>query len=275
MSQALLSRLGFGVAGPLASILISDTQCRALIGEALGAGITHFHTAPSEGRGRAELRLGRALRGVQRNQVFVSTRAGHQPDGLRDFSRGAVEISLKESLARLKLDYVDMLVLDGPTAPELTDRLIKHLEAFRSRGLFRQLAIRASGPELDMAVERGAFDAVFTPVHGCLDAEAIARLERCKSAGLTVIGTSPLAASATASGLPTSPRKLWYAIDGLKKRLSRHSIPTRRLSAEVALEAALSVSACNFLVFHTTQSTHLRANARQAGLNPPAAQPSS
>lgn len=54
--------------------------------------------------------LGKALKasGVTRNEYIVSTKCGRYKEGF-DFSADRVTRSIDESLARLQLDYVDIL----------------------------------------------------------------------------------------------------------------------------------------------------------------------
>lgn len=58
----------------------------------------------------SEKTLGKALKaaGVPRNEYIVSTKCGRYVDGF-DFSAERVTRSIDESLARLQLDYVDIL----------------------------------------------------------------------------------------------------------------------------------------------------------------------
>ena len=97
-------------------------------------GIRHFDTAPLlYGYGQAETWLGRALAGLPRREFTVSTKVGRllraptpdsPPDyfhgttsGLRptwDFSADGVRRSFEESLGRLGVDDVEMLLVHDP-----------------------------------------------------------------------------------------------------------------------------------------------------------------
>jgi aryl-alcohol dehydrogenase-like predicted oxidoreductase len=78
---------------------------------ALDEGITTFDTADVYARGRAEEILGRALRGVRRESLEISTKVywptGDQPND-RGLSRKHLTESLHASLRRLQTDYVDL-----------------------------------------------------------------------------------------------------------------------------------------------------------------------
>lgn len=126
-----LPELGLG-GGPLGNYLraISDEQAEAVVAAAWEAGIRYFDTAPYYGLGLSEQRLGRALRGLPRRSYLLSTKAGRlvrpgqggerlfEVPGDRhaewDFSRDGVLRSLEESLDRLGVDRVDILLLHDP-----------------------------------------------------------------------------------------------------------------------------------------------------------------
>ena len=95
------SRLGLG-AGK------SDVDAIALVRAAIDLGINFFDTA--EGYGTEEV-LGRALAGVPRDQVVVSTKTRILGDDGELLPAAAVIANLEASLARLKMDYVDVFHL--------------------------------------------------------------------------------------------------------------------------------------------------------------------
>jgi aryl-alcohol dehydrogenase-like predicted oxidoreductase len=126
----LLPRLGLGTA-PLAGLFeqVSPQTARATLEAAWELGVRYFDTAPLYGSGLAEQRLGEALAGRPRDEFTVSTKVGRvlrpgTPDQhfagsppLRpvfDFSPAGVRASLRESLARLGLDRVDVALLHDP-----------------------------------------------------------------------------------------------------------------------------------------------------------------
>ncbi|MBR9825774.1 MAG: aldo/keto reductase [Alphaproteobacteria bacterium] len=269
------SRLGFGVTGPHASRFTPKAPVIARIRDALDAGITYFDTGPAYGNGRGEARLGEALKGVAREQVFISTKAGVQAGGVRDFSPGAVEMSLKASLDRLGMGYVDLLLLHGPAPDEVTDRLIRHLEAFRARGLFRYLGICGRGPELETAIHSDAINAIMAPLNAQLSDAELTRLQACKAADISLIGIEALKGATPSSRLPLGPMSAWYFARSVKQRLTGQAADGTGQSPQAALRFALDHPLSDSVVSLTTKSAHLHANAQLAGLNPPLAQPSS
>lgn len=262
-----LSRLGLGISGPHASFAVPKSKTRTLIREALGLGITYFDTAPAYGKGEAERRLGDALHTLRRERFVLSTKAGLHPGGLRDFSPGAIEMSLKGSLDRLQMKYVDVLFLHGPASSEINDRLMRRLMALRERGLFRHLGICGRGPELDVALQHEAIELVMAPVNALLPDTDRARLDRLKTAGRTIIGIETMAGTQRHSGPPTSLEAVWYRARQMKRAISL--APRARQSAMTPAEAlqwALEQPVCDAALCLTTRRTNLSENAAAAGL---------
>ncbi|MDG4821448.1 aldo/keto reductase [Asanoa sp. WMMD1127] len=114
---------------------IDDERAAATVDAAWDAGIRYFDTAPHYGLGLSERRLGAALAGRPRADYKVSTKVGRMlepvPGGgdrlddggfavpathrrVWDFSRDGVRRCLDESLDRLGLDRVDLVLLHDP-----------------------------------------------------------------------------------------------------------------------------------------------------------------
>ncbi len=255
------SRLGFGVSGPHAGLGAGRGSTTRLIHQAVDQGVTFFDTGPAYGKGEAERRLGAALKRLPRRSAFVATKAGIHPGGYRDFSAGAVEMSLRESLKRLQRDHVDLLLLHGPAADEMTDKLLRRLDAFRERGMIRHLGVCGRGAELDRAIALGVFDALMAPVNQGLEPQEIARLEKARGAGLSVIGIETMAGAARNAGPPVSRSDLWYLARQIERRFSQDPPAKAGPSASEALQWALSRPFCDSAVCLTTRPAHLAANA--------------
>jgi diketogulonate reductase-like aldo/keto reductase len=99
---AAIPAIGFGTS-PMTGALSSDTVLAAL-----NAGYRHIDTAWKYGSERA---VGQAIRasGVPRGEIFLTTKVSHEYLRADDFAR-----SVDESLAALKVDYVDLLMVHWP-----------------------------------------------------------------------------------------------------------------------------------------------------------------
>jgi len=103
---AKIPALGFGTS-PMTGGLAPDTVVAAL-----KAGYRHIDTAWKYGTERA---VGEAMRaaGVPREDIFLTTKVSHEYLRAGDFAK-----SVDESLAALKVDYVDLLLVHWPN-PEI------------------------------------------------------------------------------------------------------------------------------------------------------------
>jgi aryl-alcohol dehydrogenase-like predicted oxidoreductase len=122
----------------------------ATVREAVDAGITFLDVAPSYGNGEAELVVGEAFNRHLPNDVRVSTKCmlGNPPP---DEVLPRLEQSLDQSLARLKLEMVDLFFLHGQIVPDAM--------AGRVEGTPRRLFIEAVRPAFEQLVARGRIGA--------------------------------------------------------------------------------------------------------------------
>ncbi len=259
----LPSRIGFGVSGAHGTPLVSPAKTCALIEEAVGLGVRVFDTAPAYGTGEAERRLGRALMGLDRDSICVSTKAGLSSSGLagrhRDFTPDGIEASVRASLDRLQLDGVDILFLHGADLDELTEALFERLNVLKSAGAFRWLGAAGRGPELGAAIQSGQFQAIMAPVHPFLSQREDQWLLDAAEAGLDVFAIE------TSGDSPGSVRMPRRGADVYRLAKQLRAAPGRgRIDVEEGLQAALHREDVTCVMMTTTQSAHLKANAALA-----------
>jgi D-threo-aldose 1-dehydrogenase len=114
-----VTRLGMGTA-PIGNLYsdLDDEEALETVRRSYENGIRFFDTAPLYGAGDAERRLGEALRGIPRDEVVIETKVGRivRPDRsiYFDYSRDGVMKSLEDSLDRLGMDRVDILLVHDP-----------------------------------------------------------------------------------------------------------------------------------------------------------------
>lgn len=114
-----ISKIGLGSA-PLGDLYnaVPEGEAIATIHTALQSGINFIDTAPLYGAGLAERRLGVALRGVPRDRYVLSTKVGRLVTGPRlttfNWTRDGILRSVDESLQRLGLDRIDILLMHDP-----------------------------------------------------------------------------------------------------------------------------------------------------------------
>jgi aryl-alcohol dehydrogenase-like predicted oxidoreductase len=109
-----VSELGFGT-GDNAGLMVLGTEKDRLKAteRALELGINYFDTSPDYGKGVAETNLGAALRQLKPKDAIVATKVEIMPPDL-DTIHEKVLRSLDESLKRLGMDRVDLLLIHNP-----------------------------------------------------------------------------------------------------------------------------------------------------------------
>ncbi len=105
-----VSALGFG-ASSLGGVFrdIDVEEGVRTLHAAIDAGMNLIDVSPYYGLTRAEMVLGRALKGISRDKYYLATKVGRYGDAVFDFSPRRVIASVDESLQRLKLDRIDII----------------------------------------------------------------------------------------------------------------------------------------------------------------------
>ena len=159
--------MGLGSA-PLGGLFeaVSDEEAHRTVEAAWDAGIRFFDTAPLYGSGLSERRLGAVLRTKPRDEFVLMTKVGRllradappDPDQsfqgipplnpVFDFSYDGVMRSFEESLERLGLDRVDVLLIHDPDDhyDEAIRGAYRALDRLRSEG-----SIQAVGAGMNQA----------------------------------------------------------------------------------------------------------------------------
>jgi D-threo-aldose 1-dehydrogenase len=137
-SAVSVTALSLGTA-PLGNLYakVTDAEAAALIDTAFEVGIGYLDTAPHYGVGLAEERIGQALATRERSAFTLSTKVGRllrplrpgeapDPQGFTDtpartrdwdFSAAGIRASVEASLARLGIEYVNVVLLHDPDDP--------------------------------------------------------------------------------------------------------------------------------------------------------------
>jgi aryl-alcohol dehydrogenase-like predicted oxidoreductase len=165
-----LSVLGFGC-GAVGGLMVRGDphDQERTIARALEAGVNYFDTAVQYGNGESEKNLGRVLQALKPSGIAVGTKVRLPPN---DFGRigEAVSRSLENSLARLRLDRVDIFHLHnsiaktsgGPSlsVDQVLGEVVPAFERLRQQGKVRFLGLTAVGETevLHRAIDSKSFD---------------------------------------------------------------------------------------------------------------------
>jgi len=170
-----VTAFGFGTA-PLGNLYkqVSDDAAAATVEAAWAHGARYFDTAPHYGLGLAERRLGGVLRAHPRDDYVLSTKVGRvlvdNPAGagrrdldngfdvpatvrrVWDFSPDGVRRSISESLERLGLDRLDIVLIHDPEesddAQSALDRAYPVLDEMRAQGVVGAVGVGSKQCEI-------------------------------------------------------------------------------------------------------------------------------
>ena len=224
-----LSVLGFGC-GAVGGIMVRGDPAdqERTIARAIAAGVNYFDTAVQYGDGESENNLGRVLQKLKPANVAVGTKVRLPPS---EFGRiaDAVTMSLEGSLARLRLDRVDILHLHNTitetgggsalSVGQVLGDVVPAFERLRQQGKTRFLGITAVGDTaaLHRVIDADAFDSAQV-VYNMLNPSAAEELptnypaqdygrlfDHTKAAGVGVVGIRVLAGGEL-SGSAERPR---------------------------------------------------------------------
>jgi L-galactose dehydrogenase len=193
-----VSSLSYG-ASPLGGVFgsVDDAEGIACVHAALDAGINLIDVSPFYGETVAETRLGKALRGIDRERYYLSTKVGRYGAGVFDFSADRVRRSVDESLGRLGIAHVDLLLchdIEFGSLDQIVDETLPALREIVQMGKARFIGITG----LPLAIfprvlDRAPADVILSYCHYTLtDSSLDTLLPYLAGKGVGVINASPL-----------------------------------------------------------------------------------
>ena len=138
----VIPALGFGTSPMTGGEMVDAVAC------ALKTGYRHIDTARKYGTENA---VGEAIRasGIARKDIFITTKVSHENLRGPDFDK-----SVDESLAALKVDYVDLLLIHWPNPEIPLTEAIPALAKAKRQGLARHIGVaNFTTTLLDQAIE--------------------------------------------------------------------------------------------------------------------------
>ena len=167
---------------------LRGADCVRLTQEAVKIGYRHFDTAQSY-ENEAEVAEGLRASGLPRNETFITTKiwpANHAP---ADFAR-----AFKESLAKMKLDHVDLLLLHWPSKEVPLADTVGALCKVKKEGGARHVGVsNFTVALLDETMKHTSEPIACNQieVHPYLDQSKV--IAACKKHGIGVVAYSPVA----------------------------------------------------------------------------------
>ncbi|WP_164545735.1 aldo/keto reductase [Paenibacillus albus] len=167
----------------------------AVLKLAYDSGVRYFDT--SVAYGESERIVGHFLAQVPRESVFLASKVRVREDVTAKEAVVLAKLSLEQSLARMRTDYLDLYQVHDPNvlANVLAENGVLHmlLEA-KERGVIRNIGLATRQHDLlAVAANHGQFDTIltysdYTPV----DPSAASLIAEASGLGLGVINASPL-----------------------------------------------------------------------------------
>lgn len=147
-SDLMVSELGLGCM----SLGTVEQEAEKIIDAALEAGINYFDTADLYDFGVNEEIVGKHLKKV-RDKVIIATKVGNRWSEGKDSwhwdpSKEYIKEAVKQSLKRLRTDYIDLYQLHGGTTSDNIDETIEAFEELRMEGIIRYYGISSIRPNV-------------------------------------------------------------------------------------------------------------------------------
>ena len=166
---------------------LSGRTCRLAVYRALEMGYRHIDTARKYGN---ERRIGEALAAssVDRDEVFVTTKVWG-----RNATHEGVHESARESLDRLGVEYVDLLLLHWPNPRVPIEESMLALAELRDEGIARHIGVSNFGPSRLRRARRASDAPLFAnqaPFHPYKPQTEL--VEQCRRREMVLIAYSPL-----------------------------------------------------------------------------------
>lgn len=119
---------------------------RELVDTAMDQGINCFDHADIYADGEAERIFGKAVRGIPREKMIIQTKCGIRPGVCYDFSKEHILESVNESLKRLNMDYVDILLLHRPDTLMEPEEVAEAFDILEKQGKVRYFGVSNQNP---------------------------------------------------------------------------------------------------------------------------------
>lgn len=198
-----VSNLSFG-ASSLGGVFhqIKEEEGIRAVHTAIESGINFIDVSPYYGYLKAETVLGKALKCIDRNKYYLSTKVGrYGNDGVNhwDYSAHKATESVYESMERLNIDYIDLINVHDIEFADLDmvcNETLPALVELREKGIVKHvgitnLTLRHFKYIIDKVPE-GTVESVLSFCHYCLNDDALTDyIDYFETKKIGVINASP------------------------------------------------------------------------------------
>lgn len=199
-----VSALSFG-ASSLGSVFreTKESEAVAAVHTAVDSGMNFIDVSPYYGHYKAETVLGKALREIQRDKYYLSTKVGrYGKDGVNtwDYSARRATESVYESMERLGVDHIDLINvhdIEFADLHQVVKETLPALVALRDKGVVGHVGITDLQLEnLQWVIDHvppGTVESILNFCHFTLnDDKLLDYLDYFEQRGIGVINASPL-----------------------------------------------------------------------------------
>lgn len=258
-----VSNLSFG-ASSLGGVFhsIKEEEAIKAVHTAVENGINFIDVSPYYGHLKAEIVLGKALKNIERNKYYLSTKVGrYGKDGVNhwNYSSKKTTESVYESMERLNVDYIDLINVHDIEFADLElicKETLPALVELREKGIvghvgITNLTLRHFKYVIDH-VPAGTVESVLSFCHYCLNDDALTDyLDYFEEKGIGVINASPFSMGLlTERGAPD-----WHPAPKPLQDLCRKAINHCKAKGESIEQLAVKYSVSNPRIATTLFST--------------------
>ncbi|WP_274650880.1 aldo/keto reductase [Paenibacillus humicola] len=270
-SDLIAGEIGLGCM----SLGTDERKAVSMIHRALELGVNFLDTADLYDGGRNEELVGKAIEG-RRDRVIVATKVGNRRIPGRegwvwDPSKAYILSAVKDSLRRLRTDYIDLYQLHGGTIDDPIDDTIEAFEQLKNEGLIRYYGISSIRPNVIREyIRRSSIVSVmnqFNIVDRRAEEEVLPAL---KENGISVIARGPVASGLLSDTKRAEKGYLNYSLDEinrLREKLGELTGGSRSM-AQLAIRYSLSDPAAAVVIPGASSLQQLEHNAAAANLEP-------
>ena len=271
-----VSALSFG-ASSLGGVFhsLQETEGVKAVHTAVENGINFIDVSPYYGYYKAETVLGKALKDIDRNKYYLSTKVGrYGSNGVNswDYSAKRAVESVYESLDRLNIDYIDLINVHDIEFADLElvcSETLPALVELRNKGIVKHVGItNLTLRHLQYVIDHvpaGTVESILSFCHYCLNDDALLDyLPYFESKNIGVINASPFSMGLlTERGAPD-----WHPASKRLQEVCRKAIDFCRAEGKSIEQLAVKYSVNNpriaTTLFSTTRSEAVLRNIQWA-----------
>ena len=267
-----VSSLGFG-ASSLGGVFhdLKEKQGIEAVFTAIESGINFIDVSPYYGYYKAETVLGKALKDIERDKYYLSTkvgRYGENGENMWDYSAKRVTASVYESMERLNVDYLDIINvhdIEFADLHQVVDETLPALVKLKEEGVVKHVGITDLQLEnLKWVIDRvpkGTVESVLNFCHYCLCDDKLADfIDYFEQKGVGIVNASPLSMGLlTERGVPDwhpAPKSLIEACTRAAEYCKTKNFPIEKL----AMQFSVSNDRIATTLFSTTNPENVKKN---------------